>query len=69
GSIHTRAWRDNADLATWICRERCYVRQQCLAETLRAEQGRRADSRYGIAGGLPPAERAVLDPTLNPAPA
>ncbi|MBQ1163739.1 WhiB family transcriptional regulator, partial [Streptomyces sp. A73] len=52
-----------------ICRERCYVRQQCLAETLRAEQGRRAYSRYGIAGGLTPAERAVLDPTLNPAPA
>ncbi|MBQ1164392.1 WhiB family transcriptional regulator, partial [Streptomyces sp. A73] len=42
-----------------ICRERCYVRQQCLAETLRAEQGRRAYSRYGIAGGLTPAERAV----------
>ncbi|MBQ1164126.1 WhiB family transcriptional regulator, partial [Streptomyces sp. A73] len=41
-----------ADLAKWICRERCYVRQQCLAETLRAEQGRRAYSRYGIAGGL-----------------
>ncbi|MBQ1164953.1 WhiB family transcriptional regulator, partial [Streptomyces sp. A73] len=40
GSIHPRAWRDNADLAKWICRERCYVRQQCLAETLRAEQGR-----------------------------
>ncbi|MBQ1164529.1 hypothetical protein KBZ21_41845, partial [Streptomyces sp. A73] len=35
GSIHTRAWRDNADLAKWICRERCYVRQQCLAEMCR----------------------------------
>ncbi|MBQ1163988.1 hypothetical protein KBZ21_38965, partial [Streptomyces sp. A73] len=36
GSIHTRAWRDNADLAKWICRERCYVRQQCPAK-LRAK--------------------------------
>ncbi|MBQ1164280.1 hypothetical protein KBZ21_40505, partial [Streptomyces sp. A73] len=50
-------------------RLRGYGTWQPLAETLRAEQGRRAYSRYGIAGGLTPAERAVLDPTLNPAPA
>lgn len=34
----------------------CLVREQCLAEALRAEDG----SRYGIYGGLTPAERAEL---------
>lgn len=35
---------------------RCPVHEECLAEALRAEDG----SRYGISGGLTPAERAEL---------
>lgn len=64
GSVRSQTWRDDADLAKWICNTRCPIRQQCLAETLAAEQGRRAYSRYGIAGGLDPREREALDDTL-----
>ncbi len=35
---------------------RCPVREECLAEALRAEDG----SRYGISGGLTPDERTEL---------
>jgi len=41
--------------AKQICRS-CPVRQLCLAEALRAEDG----SRYGIYGGLTPDERTEL---------
>lgn len=42
-------------LAKKIC-GRCPVRENCLAEALAAEDG----SRYGISGGLTPAERTEL---------
>ncbi|MFE7273003.1 WhiB family transcriptional regulator [Streptomyces sp. NPDC057623] len=45
----------NVQRAKQICRM-CPVREECLAETLRAEDG----SRYGISGGLTPEERTEL---------
>jgi WhiB family redox-sensing transcriptional regulator len=45
----------NIHEAKQICR-RCPVREECLDEGLRAEDG----SRYGIYGGLTPDERAEL---------
>ncbi|MFI1734015.1 WhiB family transcriptional regulator [Streptomyces acidicola] len=44
-----------------ICRI-CPVREECLTEALRAEDG----SRYGVYGGLTPAERAELVATPQP---
>lgn len=43
---------------------RCPVREECLAEALRAEDG----SRYGIYGGLTPEERAELVAEVHSAP-
>jgi WhiB family redox-sensing transcriptional regulator len=43
---------------------RCPVREECLAEALRAEDG----SRYGIYGGFTPEERAELVAEVHSAP-
>lgn len=59
--------RDDAELAAWICTHRCYVREQCLAHTLRVEAGLAIDRRHGIAGGLTPRQRLDLDPTRTAA--
>ncbi|WP_019358026.1 WhiB family transcriptional regulator [Streptomyces sp. AA1529] len=59
--------RDDADLAKWICRERCYVRAQCLDHVLRAEAGWPIDRRHGITAGLSPRERLHLDTTRTAA--
>ncbi|GAA2630009.1 WhiB family transcriptional regulator [Streptomyces axinellae] len=66
GSSRSQTYRDDADLAAWVCRNRCYVRQQCLTSILRAEQGLPLSQRHGIAGGLAPAERAALATTTTP---
>ncbi|GHI91313.1 WhiB family transcriptional regulator [Streptomyces olivaceus] len=47
--------KTGVELAKSICGT-CPVREACLAETLQAEDG----SRYGVYGGLTPAERAEL---------
>lgn len=43
-----------------ICRNRCPVRQQCLALALEREGNADRYSRGGIWGGLTPQERAAL---------
>jgi hypothetical protein len=47
--------------AVRICMRVCPVRDACLADTLRAEAGLAAESRFGIFGGLTPKQRAALD--------
>lgn len=55
------ALTDAAD-AIAICRT-CPVRDACLAETMRIEQGIARDSRHGIRGGLDGNQRFQRDPT------
>ena len=50
---------DSIDAAT-ATRARCPVRDVCLTDALRDEQGLGATSRYGIRGGLTPAERWAI---------
>lgn len=65
----TGPWKADAEEAKEICRDRCPVREQCLAHALRIEAGRPGSARHGIAGGHGPRERADLDPTRTAAPA
>lgn len=61
---------DPGTTAKEICRERCHVRDECLADALAEEAGQHADSRHGIRGGLGPIERYRLDQTTpQPQPA
>lgn len=50
---------DSIDAATATC-ARCPVRDVCLTDALRDEQGLVARRRYGIRGGLTPAERWAI---------
>lgn len=59
----TGPWLLFIEEAKTVCTTRCPVLDECLTETLRLERGLSASSRHGIAGGLQPEERAVLDTT------
>ncbi len=43
----------------------CPVSRQCLTLALTAEGGRHESHRFGVFGGLTPAERAALRPNLR----
>lgn len=55
----SREHEDTA-IAISICRG-CPIRAACLEHHLRIEAGHPLGLRYGIVGGLTPAERASLD--------
>lgn len=46
-----------------ICQEECPVREACLADALKAEEGFGERARFGIFGGLTPDQRGELDAT------
>lgn len=52
------------DLAVSVCR-RCPVQTDCLTTALKAESGEGLWIRSGIFGGLTPAQRFDLDPTVT----
>ena len=59
GSVGQGALRQMKAAAD-ICNSRCAVREACLEVAMAAEGWATADKRFGVYGGLTPAERAAL---------
>jgi len=55
--------RKQAEAAKAICRYQCQLELACRELVMRAEAGKSAAERHGVAGGLDPQERAALEGT------
>jgi hypothetical protein len=44
-----------------VCLGECPVREECLLDALRWERGLAGSARYGLFGGLDPAQRGALE--------
>lgn len=51
---------DNGYQPRKVCNEMCFVREACLDSAMLEEQGLSRALRFGIRGGLGPAQRAAL---------
>ena len=51
--------------ARQVCLDECPVRKECLFDALYWEKGLAGSARYGLFGGLDPAQRAALAKNRN----